>query len=387
MTRTYTPREMVDTLIGFDTTSRDSNLHLIEFVAGYLKSHGLSSTLIYDEDKRKANLVATVGPERDGGIVLSGHTDVVPVDGQPWVTDPFVTVEKDGRLFGRGTSDMKSFIAVALAMLPEFQRAGLKSPIHFAFSYDEEVGCFGVHGIVRHIREHGPKPRAIIVGEPTEMQVVDAHKSAVAVRTTVTGLEAHSSATPSGVNAIAYAAQLIGEIERIAEDFTRTDNPHAHRFEPPYDTVSVGTIEGGTASNIIPRRCCFVWGHRALPGNDELAAWRRLDAFAREVLLPKMRKVHPEASIENEVLAICAALSPEPGSEAERLAMVLAGTNRTEAVSYGTEGGIFQQAGIPTVVCGPGNIREAHKPNEFIELSQIDACVGFMRRLSEKMSG
>ncbi|MCW5732367.1 MAG: acetylornithine deacetylase [Alphaproteobacteria bacterium] len=380
------PLDMIARLVAFDTTSRNSNLELIHFVRDYLDGHGIASTLIHDTSGAKANLFATIGPESDGGVVLSGHTDVVPVDGQPWESDPFRVFERDGLLYGRGTADMKSFCAVALSLVPEFRAAALKVPVHLAFSYDEEVGCLGVHGLVDHLRRNGPRPSAIVVGEPTEMQVVDAHKSMFLARTTVFGLEAHSSATHRGVNAIVAAAELIAELERVGEELKRTDNPDAARFDPPHDTLSIGLIEGGTATNIIPRRCCFHWGQRSIPGNDTHLAYRRLQEYCEKVLLPRMRAIHPEASVENEILITAPGLRPEPGSPAEQLSLALVGSNRTHAVSYGTEAGIFQDVGIPTVVCGPGNIREAHKPNEFIEMTQVEACIGFMRRLMQRLS-
>jgi len=381
----YTPREMIDTLIAFDTTSRDSNLELIHFVRDYLSGHGVNSTLIHDETGAKANLFATVGPGGDGGVVLSGHTDVVPVDGQDWHTDPFTVVERDGKLFGRGTSDMKSFSAIALALVPEMLAKPLKQPIHFALSYDEEVGCLGVHGLVGHLAEAGIRPQAVIVGEPTEMSVVNAHKGCFSFYTTVTGLEAHSSATPDGVNSIYYAAELIGFLRQLAE--TMKSEQANERFDPPYTTVHVGTIKGGTAQNIIPRETKFTWECRVVPGGDPDELRGRLDAFAAEDVLPRMREVYPDANITTEVRSAIPPLLPEDGSPAESLVLALAGSNQTYAVSYGTEAGIFQRDNhIPTVVCGPGNIREAHKPNEFIELSQIDACVGFMRRLIDRMS-
>ena len=385
MATTYSPREMIEKLVSFDTTSRDSNLGLIHFVRDYLAEHGVDSALIHDETGEKANLFATVGPEIDGGVVLSGHTDVVPVDGQDWHSDPFDIVERDGRLYGRGTCDMKSFIAIALALLPEFQTRRLTAPIHFAFSYDEEVGCLGVDGIIRHIDGLTTRPRAVIVGEPTDMTVVNAHKSCYGMETVLTGLEAHSSATQSGVNTIFYAAELIGFIQALAEEMKTKADPES-RFDPPYTTVHVGTIRGGTALNIIPKETKFVWEYRAVPADDGPEIRERVEAFAREKLLPKMRAVFPEADIITRQRSAIKGLAPQNGSPAESLVMALAGTNQTFAVSYGTEAGAFQHAGTPTVICGPGNIAQAHKPDEFIELSQVDACIAFMRRLGEHLS-
>ncbi len=375
--------ELVARLIAFDTTSRKSNLALIDFVRDYLDSFGVASTLIHDESGAKANLFATIGPEQ-GGVVLSGHSDVVPIDGQDWSSDPFTLRRDGGRLYGRGTADMKSFIACALAMVPEFTARPLAKPVHFAFSYDEEVGCLGVHGIVGHIAHRAVSPELVIVGEPTEMTVVNAHKGCCAIRTTVTGLEAHSSATDAGVNAVMYAAELIGFVGRLAEEM-KTRPAADGRFKPPYTTVHVGTVAGGTALNIIPKECSFVWEYRALPGVDGGEIVDRFAAFAEAEVLPRMRAVHPGAAIVTEVRGSVPPLNAEHGSPAEALVMALAGSNRTGAVSYTTEAGIFQSDGTPAVVCGPGNIAQAHKPDEFIEASEIDACTTFLRALLDRV--
>jgi acetylornithine deacetylase len=376
----FTPLAMAKKLVSYDTTSRDSNLDLIGFAADYLKGLGIDATLIHNGEKTKANLYATIGPADVPGVVLSGHTDVVPVDGQDWSTNPFEPVESEGRLFGRGTSDMKSFIATALALAPDMVAADLKMPIHFAFSYDEEVGCLGVHGIISHLSGIAPLPRAVIVGEPTDMKVVNAHKGVFAYRTSVHGLEAHSSATHIGVNAVMYAAQLVSYLAELAKDQRENHGDH-HRFDPPYTTVHVGTIRGGTALNIIPKECSFVWEYRLIPGQSEQAILDRFNAYANDVVLPQMKEVSAQADIVTEAKGRVAPLVPESDSPAETLAMMLAGTNQTDVVSYGTEGGIFQEAGVPTVVCGPGNILQAHKPDEYIEIAQIDACEQFLRKL------
>ncbi len=375
-----TPLSMTKKLVSYDTTSRDSNLDLIGFAMDYLQDLGVDATLIHNAEKTKANLYATIGPADVPGIVLSGHTDVVPVDGQDWSTQPFAPVESGGKLFGRGTSDMKSFIATALALAPDMLAADLKMPLHFAFSYDEEVGCLGVHGIVSHLGGITPLPRAVIVGEPTDMKVVNAHKGVFAFRTTVRGLEAHSSATHIGVNAVMYAAQLVSYLSELAQDQRENHGDH-DRFEPPYTTVHVGTIRGGTALNIIPKECSFVWEYRLIPGQSEDAILKQFTDYANDVVLPQMTAVSEHADIVTEAVGRVAPLVPEPDSPAETLAMMLAGTNQRDVVSYGTEGGIFQEAGVPTVICGPGNILQAHRPDEFIEISQIDACEQFLRKL------
>jgi acetylornithine deacetylase len=292
--------------------------------------------------------------------------------------------ERDGRLYGRGTADMKSFSAIALSLLPEFLAKPLKVPVHLALSYDEEVGCLGVGGIIDHIRAGQHVPQLVIVGEPTEMKVVDAHKGVMAVNTTVTGLEAHSSNTHLGVNAVQYAARLIAKLMDMQVGL-QAPALLDKRFEPPFSTVHVGTIHGGTARNIIPQRCDFLWEVRPLPGHDPHPLYHEFVAWAARTLLPEMRAVHPGADIAHTIIADVEGLRAEPGSPAETLALKLVGSNRTYAVSYGTEAGLFQRGGMPTVVCGPGNIREAHKPNEFIELAQIAACETFLRKLIDEL--
>ncbi len=382
MGQRLTPTEMLDKLVAFDTTSRNSNLALIGFIADYLGGFGISSEIIHSPDGDKANLFATVGPERSGGIVLSGHTDVVPVDGQDWSSDPFAMIEKDGRLYGRGTADMKGFIACVLAMVPDFIAADLKLPLHFAFSYDEEVGCLGVGGLINFLHGQTWQPRLVIVGEPTLMKVVNAHKACAAYETRVTGLDGHSSAPEQGVNAIEYAAELIGTLTKMAAEL-RDRGDESGRFDPPYSTLQVGTVHGGTAANIIARECRFKWDFRALPWTDVDEVPNRLAALVEADLLPRMRQVHPGAMIETTTIARAPGLSPLENSPAESLALALTRSNDVFAVSYGTEAGTFQEAGVPAVVCGPGSIDQAHKPNEFLALSELNACTDFLRRLSD----
>ena len=377
---TMTPIEMIRALVGFDTTSVKSNLPLIDFVRDYLRDYGIESRYVVSEDGTKANLWATVGPDVPGGVVISGHTDVVPVDGQPWDSDPFGLVEKDGRLYGRGTADMKSYIAIALSLVPEMLIRPLQRPIHFALTHDEEVGCIGAPRLIKDVVENLPRPGAVIIGEPTEMQVVDAHKGINSFVTTVTGHEAHSSLTHQGVNAVMTAGRLIAFLSDLAAEKATNPEPNS-RFDPPYSTIHVGTIEGGTALNIVSRLCEFKWEIRALPGDDPAETVARLNEFCRRELLPAMRRVALETGIETVSKLIVPALSPDPGSPAEQLAFALTGTNATHAVSYATEGGQFQEAGLPAVVCGPGSIEQAHKPNEFISLEQVAAGEAFTRRL------
>ena len=377
----YSPVEMIERLVSFDTTSRESNLPLIHFVRDYLASHGIDSALVHDETGRKANLYATIGPVDVPGIALSGHTDVVPVDGQPWHTDPFRLVEQDGRLYGRGTADMKSFSAIVLAMVPEFVARTLKTPIHLALSFDEEVGCLGAPLMIEQLgAELGPKPKIVIVGEPTDMAVVNAHKGVICFQTRVRGLEAHSSAAHRGVNAIHYAAKLIGFLVELGEEMEARQAPETG-FDPPYTTIHVGTVHGGTAQNIVPLDGAFTWEYRLMPGADPDEIHQRFERFANEQVVPRMRAVDSDTGVETELVCTVPGLQPDRESPAESLVMALARTNRTEVVAYGTEAGQFQQAGIPTVVCGPGSILQAHQPNEYIELSQVRACEAFLRRL------
>lgn len=377
--------EMLRRLVAFDTTSRNSNLDLIDFVRSYLAGHGVDSELVFDHGGAKANLYATLGPKTEGGVILSGHTDVVPIDDQDWETDPWTVTEKHGLLYGRGTCDMKGFVACCLALVPEFLERGLKEPIHLAFSYDEEVGCLGVHGLIAHVLAHHPKPRLCLVGEPSMMQVVDAHKGIRSFITTVTGLEAHSSATHVGVNAIMVAADLIRFLADLGEEL-KTRGDATGRFTPPYTTLSIGTIHGGTAVNIIPRHCQFMWEYRSLPGTDADEPIRRFEDYVRTKVLPAMEEKAPGiAAVTTVPRSITPALSPDPGSSAETLAKALAGVNDTLAVSYATEAGIFQVHGIPTVICGPGDILQAHRPNEFVAIEQMNACVAFLRKLADRV--
>ena len=381
MEQNYSAHAMLAELVHFDTTSRDGNIPLIEFVERYLDSWDISHFRVDYEAGKKTNLFATIGPDIAGGIVLSGHTDVVPVDGQKWASNPFELTERDGRLYGRGTCDMKGFIAVALAMVPQFKTAKLKTPIHLALSCDEEVGCKGVRPLVAHMRDHMKKPRAVIVGEPTSMQVVNSHKGAITFSTEITGHEAHSSLTDQGVNAIMVAGELLGEINRIRKDLTQRGDPTG-RSNPPYSTIHVGVIEGGTAKNIIPRRCSFQWETRLLPLANPAEVPTRFENFAA-TLEPAMKKIASDTGIHNQQTNIVPGLTPEDNSPAEHLALHLANANGTHAVSYCAEAGLFQQIGIPAIICGPGSIEQAHKPDEFIDISEMKKCEVFMEKLLE----
>lgn len=371
---------MIAKLVGFATVSRDSNLALIEFVRGYLANLGVDSRLVPNADNSKANLFATIGPVVAGGVVLSGHTDVVPVDGQPWTSDPFSVTERNGRLYGRGTADMKSFSAIALAMVPEMLERELKRPIHLALSYDEEIGCLGAPAMIECIAAELPAPRAVVVGEPTDMRIVTSHKSITGAETVVTGREAHSSQTHRGVSAVMAAARLITFLEDMAsENAAGTASQTA--FEPPYTTIHVGTVRGGTATNIISRECRFGWDIRCIPEDDPQHFLDRFEGYCRDTILPPMQAIAAEADIVTRLTCTVPALQPETGGDAEALVRQLTGYNSSDAVSYGAEAGQFQQAGLSTVMCGPGSIDQAHQPDEYIEKSQVLACVDFMHRL------
>jgi acetylornithine deacetylase len=372
--------EILGTLIAFDTVSEKANLPMAEWVRDYLARHGVASEMLPADDGLHANLFATIGPEGIGGIGLSGHMDVVPVTGQPWDTDAFRMVERDGRLYGRGTCDMKGFVACVLAMVPELKARKLQTPVHIVLSYDEEVGCTGVKPMIAEFGDRLPKPRLVIVGEPTNMTVVNAHKGGSRFMTVVTGKDAHSSKPQLGVGAIRIAGELIAELGRIEERYKKTHwDP---RFDPPYASITVSLIEGGIAHNIIPPHCAFRWGVRTLPGIDAHAIVADLQAFAERELLPAMRAVSPDCDIVTTPVGILPPFSSGDGSEATSLALKLAGQNETFAVPYGTEASHFEAAGSSTVVIGPGSIDQAHQPNEYVEVAELEKCLGFLDRVA-----
>jgi acetylornithine deacetylase len=372
--------EMIERLVAYDTTSHLSNLALIDDVKGILAGHGIDSRLTFNAEKTKANLFATIGPKDKGGIVLSGHTDVVPVIGQPWSSDPFKVRKADGKLYGRGTSDMKSFIAVALSLLPEMAKRSFRTPIHFAFSYDEEVGCHGARPLIQDIVANLPLPRAVIVGEPTMMKLINQHKGAASFKITIHGQEGHSSGPQLGVNANFVAVKLIGEILRIQDELIAAADPKSE-FTPPYPTFNIGVLNGGTAGNIIPNHCEFALELRVLPGQTTDPIVDKIKAFATGTLEPEMRRVSPKAHIHFHKNGEIPPLSALKDSPAESLIRLLTGLNQAGAVAYGTEAGLFQEGGMPTVVFGPGDIAQAHQADEFIEIAQVEACEAFMRKL------
>ncbi len=376
----FTAKEMLGRLIAFDTTSHKTNLPMAEFIRAYLAEYGIDSVMLPAANGIHTSLFATIGPKDQSGVGLSGHMDVVPVAGQDWDTDPFTMVEKGDRLYGRGTCDMKGYLACVLAAVPEFTRLPLSVPIHIVFSYDEEVGCTGVRPMIAELGARLVKPRMVMVGEPTSMMVVDAHKGPVRWRVELTGRAAHSSMAPIGVNAITYAGRLLGELDRIEQDLKAL--PPNPRFFPAHSTLQVTRIEAGHSNNIVPNSCWFGWEIRALPGLDTVAIERRLMAFAQKHCLPEMKAVAEEADIRllrtNEIPAFAA----DPDSEVLSLTLKLAGQNETYAVSYATEASLFHAAGAPSIVCGPGDIAQAHTANEWILTSELDKCVSFMHRLA-----
>ena len=367
-------------LVSFDTVTSRSNLPLIDHVAALFDAGGVPYVRLPNAAGDKAALYATVGPAQDGGVVLSGHTDVVPVAGQSWTSDPFTLRVADGRAYGRGAVDMKGFAAIVLGLLPEMTAKPLRRPIHILLSYDEETTCLGVVDAIARMGVEAPRPGVVIVGEPTELQVADAHKSVYSMMTYVHGHEAHSSKPSLGANAVSGAAELVVELERIGALLRERGDPTG-RFDPPHATVHVGTIHGGTARNILAKLCAFNWEVRGVPGTDEEEAIRLLHAYADATMLPRLRATGWPASVETVIEVGVPGLAPDPGSAAETLALRLAGRNSTVTVPYGTEAGRFQKQGLPTIVCGPGSIDQAHQPDEYITLAELDRGEAFIRRL------
>jgi acetylornithine deacetylase len=377
--------EILEKLVAFDSVSSNSNLPIIGFIEGYLKAYRVHCARVMSPDKTKSNLLARIGPDIEGGVVLSGHTDVVPVAGQSWDTDPFKLTENAGRFYGRGAADMKSFVAACLAMVPIFTQAKLQKPIWFAFSYDEEVGCLGAPHLLDYITANIPKPSFVIIGEPTMMQVVTAHKGVHSYETRVHGLEWHSSQTHLGVNAVQTACELVHFLKELNDELAQSGLKD-ERFNPSHSTVHVGTIHGGTARNIIPKECVFQWEIRPLPNENPEALYSRFTTRCLE-LLEAMRKLSPQADITTTSIAHMDGVSlPVDAIAARELVMHCAKTNQEQVVSYGTEAGVFQHHGIPAIICGPGDIQQAHKPNEFIDRSQIQDCVHFLFSLCESLS-
>jgi len=357
--------ELIERLVGFDTVSRNSNLELISFVADLLDGLGVDIELTYDDDKRKANLWATFGPDDVAGTVLSGHTDVVPVDGQAWTTDPFELTRKDDLLYGRGSADMKSYIAICLSRAGTLSTTTLKRPVHYAFSFDEEVGCIGVPRLIAEVSKRDVLPARCIVGEPTGMEVVNGHKGKLATRCEVHGLECHSGLAHQGANAVEAAAEAIAFLKKMARRH-RDSGPFNDEFEPSYTTVHTGVVNGGSAINIVPNHCSFDFEFRLIPGDDPKLLLGELQSYIDDELLPEMRTVYPDARFEWQTLCNYPSLITEPDTDVVKLAQRLSGSTATGKVSFGTEGGLFKAAGIQAVICGPGQISVAHKPDEHV---------------------
>jgi len=377
-------REILGKLIGFDTTSRNSNLALMEWIQDYLDGLDIKSELFFNDGRNKANLHARIGPDIPGGVMLSGHTDVVPVDGQEWTLPPFNMTERDGKLYGRGAADMKGFIACMLAALPQFLQKPLKQPLHLALSYDEEVGCLGVPSLINALAQRAHKPAICIVGEPTELKPVIGHKGKLAMRCTVHGAPCHSAYAPRGVNAIEYAAKLIDRLGGFGEQLTAPGR-HDPRFDPPYSTVQTGIIQGGSALNIVPEHCRFDFEMRHLPRDDPQLMVDDLKEFAETELLPRMQAVNADSGIDFSELSRYPALFSETSNPAVQLVSALSGHNEVSTVAFGTEGGLFDAIGIATVVCGPGSMEQGHKPDEFIRLEQLEACAALLTKLAQWM--
>jgi acetylornithine deacetylase len=371
---------ILERLVGFDTESSRSNLALQAFVEDYLGGHGITPVRVPNAAGDKVTLFATIGPVVDGGVVLSGHTDVVPVEGQTWSSDPFTLRVTEDRAYGRGSVDMKGFAAIVLSLVPAMLAAPLKRPIHIMLSYDEETTCLGVVDTIARMGHDLPRPGAVIVGEPTNLDIADAHKGVTCFLTTVKGHEAHSSKPHLGANALLGAVDMVHEFERIAADL-RQEGDATGRFDPPFATLHVGNLRAGTARNIVPNGAVMEWEIRGVPGTDIPSIVARLERHASEVVVPKMSAFGWPSSVETVCLVDVPGLAPAPGSAAETLALRLAGRNSTITVPYGTEAGHFQRAGIPTVVCGPGSIDQAHQPDEYILLSEIARGEAFIRKL------
>lgn len=378
-------RAMIERLIGFNTVSRDSNLGLIEWTRDYLQGFGAATRLTYDATGKKANLFATLGDSDRPGLILSGHTDVVPVDGQNWDTDPFLAIERDGKLYARGSADMKGFIGIILAQAPKFVAAlndgRLDAPLHYSLSYDEEVGCIGVRGLIRDLEQHNIRPAGCVVGEPTSMQPIIAHKGTHRFRCAVRGREAHSSYVTHGVNAIEYAARLVVYIRQIADRLAQSET-RDYGFTVPYSTLSTGVIHGGIAANVIPKDCVFHFDMRTLPQTSPDSLYQEIRVHA-EGLAREMQAVDAKSGIDLEWLSQTVGLSAAETDAIVQWAMQLSRNAQVGKVSYGTEAGLFQKMGVPSVICGPGDIAQAHGPNEFVALDQLAQCERFMDRILE----
>jgi acetylornithine deacetylase len=379
-----TTKNILADLIAFPTISSESNLEMIAYLAARLQDCGADVHLFNDPSGKKANLFATLGPQRDGGIVLSGHSDVVPVKDQDWTTDPFKMAEVDGRLYGRGTCDMKGFIAATIAMAPTFANAVHNRPLHFAFTYDEEVGCIGAGHLAQSLQKIGIRPSVAIIGEPTNMRIIEGHKGCNEYTTKFQGLEGHGATPDQGVNAVEYATRFVTYLLGL-KDQLRDMAPPESAFDPPWTTVNVGGLHGGAAHNVIAPKAQIDWEMRPVQQSDADFVKSRLHIYCTDVLLPKMQAIHPDASIETEVVGEVAGLIPTLENEARKIVSELTGNADAALVPFGTEGGIFQNLGMDVVVCGPGSIEQAHKADEFVAVAQLDHCIAMLSKLSKRL--
>ena len=380
--------ELAQTLVRMNTVSQNSNLELIHFLRDHLAKLGVKSRLTFNESKTKANLFATLGEGKPAGVILSGHTDTVPWDGQDWTLDPLSAVVKDGpegpSLYGRGSADMKAFIGIAVSQAEQFLNSNAPFAVHYAFSYEEEIGCFGVRELIADLRDASIQPLACIVGEPTSMVPAIAHKGVYRYKCCVRGKEAHSSLTPHSVNAIEMAARVVGRLRDMGEGFER-EEPRFEGFDVPFSTTSVGQFHGGIADNVVPRDAEFRYEFRDLPTANAAQMQAEVVAYARS-LEPAMKKVAPAAGFDFETICEIPSFLGRQDDPVTRLAQKLSGEQGTTLVAFGTEAGLFKNAGIPTVVCGPGSIRQAHQPDEYVSLEQLARCEAFMQGLARTAS-
>lgn len=379
-----TTTELLERLVAFDTTSRNPNLELIAFVRDYLDRRGVPYRVSTDLSGRKANIHAIIGPQQAGGLALSGHVDTVPVDGQSWTGDPFALRRRDGRLFARGSCDMKGFVAACLAAVPDFQARPLARPLHLFISYDEEVGCQGAQRLITDLDESGLRPSLCVVGEPSGMKPILAHKGKLDLTVTVRGLPGHSSEPSRGVNAVQAAAEAIAWVAREARRLP-LEGPFEDGFDPPHTTIHVGTVQGGSILNIIPEHAMFTMEWRPVPGDPAQDHMARMQAWIAESIEPAMQAVHPACGFTYEVSLEMPGMALPADHELANVVKQITGSNSTGKVSYGTEGGFYQEAGIPTIICGPGNIAQAHQPDEWIAESELDACDRFIRQLADRL--
>lgn len=385
MTTLAETRRILADLVAFPTVSSDGNLEMVAYISDLLSSLDASISLSLDGTGTKANLFATIGEERDGGIILSGHTDVVPVEGQEWTSDPFQLTERDGRLFGRGTCDMKGFLAICLAMAPRFAEANLNRPLHLAFTYDEEVGCLGGREMVRELRKAAFSPAAAIVGEPSSMRVIEGHKGCYEYTTVFTGLEGHASRPDLGVNAVEFATRFVARLLELGRE-VKARAPTGNRFLPHWTTVQVGRIQGGMARNVVAGQCEVEWEVRTVRYEDGEFIKTALHAFVEDELKPEMRRIAPDADVVTHTIGEVEGLQVVSSSEARDLVFELTAASDAEVVAFGTEAGLFQACGISTVICGPGSIAQAHKPDEYIEVAQLQAGIAMIESLLQRMS-